>query len=118
MYVDGVEGILFAPGDDAKALAGMERFVLSRAVICRLDFVNLLVSSTSIAFVAHCIFAALTSVLYVHSIYADPDLMRKMCHAARARFESTFDLNIMVEAYQQLVLKVAPPVILLVSRKM
>jgi 5'-nucleotidase len=32
---------------------------------------------------------------------------------ARARFESTFDLDLMVESYRQLIVQVAPPVVLL-----
>lgn len=40
------------------------------------------------------------------SVYSDSELHRKMSQAARARYESTFDLNLMVEAYQALVLKV------------
>lgn len=71
MYRDGDEGFLFAPDDDAKALAGME------------------------------------------AVYGDAKLRQKMSVKARARFESTFDINVMVDGYKQLMLQVAPPVILL-----
>jgi glycosyltransferase involved in cell wall biosynthesis/5'(3')-deoxyribonucleotidase len=71
MFTDGKEGFLFSPGDDAKALAGME------------------------------------------SLYRDRELRNRMGLKARLRFESTFDLDLMVDSYRQLILAVAPPVILL-----
>lgn len=46
-------------------------------------------------------------------IYKDAEVREKMSIAARRRFETVFDLDIMVESYRQLVLKVAPPVILI-----
>lgn len=49
----------------------------------------------------------------MEAIYQDPSLRKRMSIEARKRFETTFDLNIMVESYRQLVLKVAPPVILI-----
>lgn len=71
MLSDGVEGFLFSPNDDKKALSSME------------------------------------------TLFNDEDLRRKMSQCARDRFETTFDLDIMIESYRQLVMKVAPPVILL-----
>lgn len=49
----------------------------------------------------------------MQDITQDPMLRNSMAKAARARFETAFDLDLMVESYRQLVLKVAPPVILL-----
>jgi glycosyltransferase involved in cell wall biosynthesis/5'(3')-deoxyribonucleotidase len=49
----------------------------------------------------------------MEAIYSDVKLRQKMSVKARARFETTFDLNVMVEHYKQLMFKVAPPVILL-----
>lgn len=71
MYSDGVEGFLFAPGEEAKALDGMQM------------------------------------------LYEDEVLRATMGRAARRRFETCFDLDLMVESYRKLVLKAAPPVILL-----
>ena len=49
----------------------------------------------------------------MESVYADNKLRRKMSVKARARFEETFDLDLMVDSYRQLILTVAPPVVLL-----
>jgi 5'-nucleotidase len=49
----------------------------------------------------------------MEQIYSNHALRSAMKVAARNRFESIFDLDIMVESYRQLVIKVAPPVILL-----
>lgn len=43
----------------------------------------------------------------------NPMLRKQMSIAARVRFEGFFDLDLMVESYRQLVLQVAPPVVLL-----
>jgi len=49
----------------------------------------------------------------MEQVYADHNLRTQMKKAGRVRFETTFDLDIMVESYRQLVMKVAPPVVLL-----
>jgi 5'-nucleotidase len=49
----------------------------------------------------------------MNTIASDESLRKKMSMAARAKFEMTFDLELMVETYRQLVVKVAPPVVLL-----
>lgn len=49
----------------------------------------------------------------METVYADLKLRQKMAVKARVRFESTFDLDLMVESYRQLMISVAPPVILL-----
>jgi 5'-nucleotidase len=49
----------------------------------------------------------------MEQVYSNHELREKMKKAGRARFETTFDLDIMVESYRQLVMKVAPPVVLL-----
>eukprot|EP00599_Poterioochromonas_sp_BG-1_P008745 CAMPEP_0173153570 /NCGR_PEP_ID=MMETSP1105-20130129/12939_1 /TAXON_ID=2985 /ORGANISM="Ochromonas sp., Strain BG-1" /LENGTH=635 /DNA_ID=CAMNT_0014069531 /DNA_START=1 /DNA_END=1908 /DNA_ORIENTATION=- len=46
-------------------------------------------------------------------VYQDDKLRHQMGIQGRARFETTFDLSIMVESYRQIVLAVAPPVILI-----
>ncbi len=71
MYQDGVEGFLFSPGDEAKALNSMQ------------------------------------------SLCSDQGLRKQMSLNARTRYELIFDLDAMVESYRQLVLAVAPPVILI-----
>lgn len=71
MLTDGVEGFLFAPGDNNKAIASMTKIV------------------------------------------SDHQLRHNMGLAGAARFASVFDLEIMVENYRKLMLKVAPPVLLL-----
>lgn len=42
----------------------------------------------------------------------DPELCKTMGSAGKVRFASTFDLDIMVDKYRQLLLAVAPPIIL------
>lgn len=49
----------------------------------------------------------------LNALYESKELMTKMATAARSRYEKVFDLNLMVESYQRLVMKVAPLVILL-----
>lgn len=49
----------------------------------------------------------------MRSLVDNPTLRKSMSLAARTKFETTFDLDLMVESYRQLVMKVAPPVILL-----
>eukprot|EP01039_Chlorochromonas_danica_P002521 gene2521-2761_t len=49
----------------------------------------------------------------MNKIYSDKVMRLKMGKSARARFEATFDLDLMVETYRKLVVKVAPPVVLL-----
>jgi 5'(3')-deoxyribonucleotidase len=49
----------------------------------------------------------------MEAVYANKALRQKMSVKARARFESTFDVDLMVESYRQLMLQVSPPVILL-----
>jgi glycosyltransferase involved in cell wall biosynthesis len=46
-------------------------------------------------------------------IYSDESLRKKMSINARNRYEIMFDLDVMVEQYRELILSVAPPVILL-----
>jgi glycosyltransferase involved in cell wall biosynthesis len=46
-------------------------------------------------------------------IYCDEGLRKKMSINARNRYEIMFDLDVMVEQYRELILSVAPPVILL-----
>ncbi len=49
----------------------------------------------------------------MEQIYSDEKLRNRMRRLARQRFETCFDLDLMVESYRQLVLSVAPPVVLL-----
>jgi len=49
----------------------------------------------------------------MESVYANKSLRQKMAVKARVRFETTFELDLMVDSYRQLMIKVAPPVILL-----
>ena len=49
----------------------------------------------------------------MEALYADAMLCHRIGRKGRARFESTFDLDVMVDSYRQLILAVAPPVILL-----
>lgn len=49
----------------------------------------------------------------MHNIYNNTPMRNAMGKAARMRFETTFDLDLMVQSYRDLVLKVAPPVVLL-----
>lgn len=49
----------------------------------------------------------------LNALYGDCELRGRMAAAARQRFESCFDLDLMVESYQQLVMQVAPLTVLL-----
>ena len=49
----------------------------------------------------------------MESVYSNKSLRQKMAVKARVRFERTFELDLMVESYRQLMINVAPPVILL-----
>lgn len=49
----------------------------------------------------------------MEKVYNDKELRSRMRQQARARYERMFDLDAMVESYRQLVVKVAPPVVLL-----
>jgi hypothetical protein len=71
MFTDGVEGFMFAPGDNKKAIDGMKK------------------------------------------VFYDAELCYEMGKASAVRFSSVFDLEIMVSKYRQLMLNVAPPLILL-----
>ena len=71
MLTDGIEGFLFSPGDNTKAILGMNQLA------------------------------------------NDPELCQLMGLAGVVRFATTFDLEIMVESYRELMFKVAPPVLLL-----
>jgi 5'-nucleotidase len=53
------------------------------------------------------------AIFGLEQVYADVDLRRSMQKAARERFETFFDVEIMVNHYRQLINKVAPPVILI-----
>lgn len=53
------------------------------------------------------------SLFGMEQIYSDEKLRNRMRRLARQRFETCFDLDLMVESYRQLVLSVAPPVVLL-----
>ena len=53
------------------------------------------------------------TIIGMESVYSNKSLRQKMAVKARVRFERTFELDLMVESYRQLMINVAPPVILL-----
>jgi hypothetical protein len=55
---------------------------------------------------------AATAIRAMHAVSSDPSLRSRMAEAGRRRFSRQFDLEIMVEQYRQLLLRVAPPTLL------
>lgn len=54
-----------------------------------------------------------SALKYLHKLDNKADLRFKMGRAGKSRFESTFDLKIMIQKYKQLTLNLIPPVLLI-----
>lgn len=52
------------------------------------------------------------AIHYMEQLYQSKDLRRSMGQAGRQRYDTSFDVNIMVERYRDVIYSVAPPVIL------
>ena len=53
-----------------------------------------------------------SAISYMEQLYNDQKLRTKMGKAGKKRFDTTFDVDIMVERYRQVLFAVAPPIIL------